>query len=183
MSGLRVIGGTARGRRLKTKKTWNLRPATDFVKEALFNILVTDVIDCQFLDLYAGSGSLGIEAISRGARSAVFVEKDPTHTALIKENLVITGFTAQGKILIGDVLRVIRILKREGHLFDIAFVDPPFRHGLIEPTLDLLLDAELIAPEGLIITRSAFGEELKTARVPVREEKYGVSILKFFRGT
>ena len=99
MSGLRVIGGIAKGRRLKTRKTMDLRPATDFIREALFDILALKVRDALFLDLFAGSGGVGIEALSRGARQALFVERDPLTAALIRDNLVITGFASQGQRL------------------------------------------------------------------------------------
>lgn len=95
MSRLRVIGGIAKGKRLKTRNVKHLRPATDFVKEALFNILTNQVPGSLFLDLFAGSGSIGIEALSRGALKACFVERDPLNAELIRENLAITGFTEQ----------------------------------------------------------------------------------------
>lgn len=180
MSGIRVIAGIAKGRRLKTKKTKNLRPATDYVKEALFDILVTKVVDSFFLDLFAGSGGIGIEALSRGARKVIFVEKDPLHVALVRENLNLTGFLSQSDIYTGDVLGTLPLLKNKGYQFDLVFVDPPFRKGFLAPVLEKLLELKLVLPGGLIITRSAFGEEINTSETPVREGRYGDSILRFF---
>ncbi|MGD0153922.1 MAG: 16S rRNA (guanine(966)-N(2))-methyltransferase RsmD [Thermacetogeniaceae bacterium] len=180
MSGLRVIGGIAKGRRLKTRKTMNLRPATDFIKEALFNILAVQVIDAHFLDLFAGSGSIGIEALSRGARQAVFVEKDPLTAALIRDNLAITGFTSQGQVYVGDVLKALTSLQKSGCRFDLAFIDPPFRQDLVTPSLARLLQLELIRPGGLIVTRSYVREKAMTEIAPVRMRAYGDSVLRFY---
>jgi 16S rRNA (guanine966-N2)-methyltransferase len=180
MSGLRVIGGSAKGRRLKTKQTKTLRPATDYVKEALFDILATRVPESSFLDLFSGSGCIGIEALSRGAKHAVFVEKEPEHGALIRENLGLTGFSGESELLQMDVFQAIALLRRKKRLFDIVFVDPPFRHGLVVPTLEQLLRAGIVVPGGLIVTRTAVGEELETALPSARQSRYGDSILNFF---
>lgn len=180
MSGLRVIGGTAKGRRLKTRPTMNLRPVTDFIKEALFDILAEQVGDVLFLDLFAGSGSVGIEALSRGARQAVFVEKDPLTAAVIRDNLAITGFTSRGKVYVGDVSRILANLQKTGHRFDMAFVDPPFRMGLVTPTLASLTALELMASGGLIVTRSPKGEDVQAENDPAMTRAYGDSVLRFY---
>jgi 16S rRNA (guanine(966)-N(2))-methyltransferase RsmD len=182
VSGLRVIGGIAKGRRLKTRKTISLRPATDFIKEALFDMLALRVSDALFLDLFAGSGSIGIEALSRGAGQALFVEKDPLTAALIRDNLTVTGFTSQGRVYVGDVLKTLTQLQKEGIQFSLAFVDPPFRKGLVEPTLDRLLQLEIMAPDGLIVTRSYLGEEVAAGIAPIKTRTYGDSVLRFFNG-
>jgi 16S rRNA (guanine966-N2)-methyltransferase len=180
MSGLRVIGGIAKGKRLKTRKVKHLRPATDFVKEALFNILMLKVPGSVFLDLYAGSGSIGIEALSRGALRACFIEKDPGNAALVKENLKITGFTEKAEVFIGDVLYLLPLLQKKDYQFDLIFVDPPFRQGLVKPTLELIWELRLLSPEGVAITRSATGEEITTVKNPFRQKRYGDSVLMFF---
>jgi len=183
VSGLRVIGGVAKGRRLKTRKTMDLRPATDFIKEALFDVLALRVRDALFLDLFAGSGSIGIEALSRGARQALFVEKDPLTAALIRDNLAVTGFTSQGRVCVGDALKILTQLQRGGSKFNLAFIDPPFRKGLVAPTLDRLLQLELMAPDGLIVTRSYVGEEVAAEIAPIKTRTYGDSVLRFYPGT
>lgn len=180
MSGLRVIGGVARGRMLKTRKTMDLRPATDFIKEALFDMLALKVGDAFFLDLYAGSGSIGIEALSRGARQALFIEKDPLTANLIRDNLAITGFAPQGQVFVGDVLKTLGHLKKAGQGFDLAFIDPPFRKGLVTPTLDRLLQLELMAPDGLVVARSFVGEDVAGEIAPIKTRAYGDSILRFY---
>ncbi|MDH7576823.1 MAG: 16S rRNA (guanine(966)-N(2))-methyltransferase RsmD [Bacillota bacterium] len=182
MSGPRVISGIAKGKRLKTRKAKNLRPATDYVKEALFNIIATRVPESIFLDLFAGTGSIGIEALSRGAQKIIFVEKNPQNAALIEENLKITGFLNQAQIYRCDVTKALALLKKGGYRFDLIFVDPPFRQGLVEPTLDCVYRLKLLFPGGLVIARSAFGEEITASQRPVREERYGDSVLRFYTG-
>lgn len=181
MSGVRVIAGTAKGRKLNTRKAKNLRPATDFVKEALFNILVQRVPGSSFLDLFSGSGSIGIEALSRGAVRAVFVEGDPQNAQLIKENLTITGFQDRGEVFVCDVFRGLQLIKSRGYHFDLAFLDPPFRKGYLKPVYSKLVELGLISPGGLIVTRSAFGEENGVSDDPVREGRYGDSVLRFYK--
>ncbi|HHV34655.1 MAG TPA: 16S rRNA (guanine(966)-N(2))-methyltransferase RsmD [Syntrophomonadaceae bacterium] len=180
---MRVIGGIAKGKRLKTRKVKHLRPATDYVKEALFNIMQHQVPGSFFLDLFAGSGNIGIEALSRGAAKACFVEKDPLNAALIRENLAITGFKEQAEVYTCDVARALNLLRRKHYQFHLVFVDPPFRHGLIEPTLEKIWEFDLVIPGGLIITRSAKKEVIKVQKYPIRKEKYGDSILMFFSGS
>jgi 16S rRNA (guanine(966)-N(2))-methyltransferase RsmD len=181
VSGLRVIGGIAKGRKLKTRKTMDLRPATDFIKEALFDILALRVSDAIFLDLFAGSGSIGIEALSRGARQALFVEKDPLTAAVIRDNLAVTGFTSLGRVYVGDALKALTQLQKDGSQFSLAFVDPPFRKGLVTPALDRLLQLEIMAPDALIVTRSYIGEEVASEIAPIKTRTYGDSVLRFFQ--
>lgn len=177
---LRVIGGIAKGKRLKSRNVKHLRPATDYVKEALFNILMLKVPGSYFLDLYAGSGSIGIEALSRGAAKACFVERDPLNAALIRENLAITGFINQAEIYTCDVNKALNLLSHKKDQFDLIFVDPPFRKGFIEPTLERIWELDLLIPGGMIITRSAKKEAINAAKNPLRTERYGDSILMFY---
>jgi 16S rRNA (guanine966-N2)-methyltransferase len=180
MSQPRVIGGIAKGTRLKTRKVKHLRPATDFVKEALFNILMLRVPNSRFLDLFAGSGSMGIEALSRGAAKACFVERDPLNARLIHENLKITRFSEQAEIYTSDVIRALYLMNQKKYQFDIIFVDPPFRQGLLVPTLERIWELDILADGGYVITRSAKGEKNHYTKQPFREERYGDSILHFF---
>lgn len=179
-TGLRVIGGIARGKRLKTRKVRHLRPATDYVREALFDILMFQVPGSIFLDLFAGSGSIGIEALSRGAERVCFVEKDPGNSRLIKENLIITGFTDKAEVFTGDVFHVLPLLQRKGYRFHIIFVDPPFRQGLVEPALEAVRGYGLLLSGGVVITRSATGEKIAAEKLSFRRKRYGDSILMFF---
>lgn len=145
---MRVIAGEAGGRKLKSGQGIKARPTTDMVKEALFNALGERVIDAVFLDLYAGFGGIGIEALSRGAARAVFVEQDLKHLAIIKENLALTKLGEGSQVIRGDVLKVLPTLT-EG--FDIIYVDPPYESGLYESTLERLMERPLLHPNGVLI--------------------------------
>ena len=174
------IGGIAKGKRLKTRKVKHLRPATDYVKEALFNILTPQVSGSLFLDLFAGSGSIGIEALSRGAAKACFVERDPLNAELIRGNLAITGFKNKAKVYSCDIYKALYLISRNKDQFHLIFVDPPFRQGFIEPTLKRIWEFDLLVSGGLIITRSAKKEVIKVPKNPLRKERYGDSVLMFF---
>ena len=127
--GLRIVGGTAGGRRLVAPKG-SARPTTDRVKEALFNVLGAGVVDAAVLDLYAGSGALGIEALSRGAHSAVFVDDDQAAVDAIVSNVLSTGFADDTRVMRMPVARfldsVVRPVANTGASFDLVFLDPPY---------------------------------------------------------
>ena len=129
---MRVITGSARGRRLKTPETYDIRPTTDNVKEALFNILQFDVEGRRVLDLFAGTGQLGIEALSRGAKSAVFVDADRDAVRIVRENLKLCGLSAE--VRQQDALSLLR----QGGVYDLIFVDPPYDAGLYRPVLETI---------------------------------------------
>lgn len=179
---MRIITGTARGCRLKTPKGEATRPTADRIKESLFNILGRRVEESRVLDLFAGTGALGLEALSRGAVSALFV--DARTTPLIEENAKKTRLSARAEIVGADVLRVLPRLGGAGRSFDLIFCDPPYRLGLWEKAL-LAVDREgLLAPDGcMIVEHGAEEEELPTLLDLrcVREERYGKTTrLRFF---
>lgn len=123
---MRVIAGKAKGRNLAAPKGRITRPTSDRVREALFSILQVRVPGSRVLDLYAGSGALGIEALSRGAGAATFVDRDVRAVAIIRMNLAACGFGHQATILRDDVLRALRALAARGETFDLVFFDPPY---------------------------------------------------------
>ena len=151
---MRVIAGKARSLPLKTLPTKDVRPTTDKTKETLFNILMPLIPGCRFLDLFAGSGGIGIEALSRGASKAVFVEQDPKACAVIKENLSFTKMGAEAELIRADVLRVLPSLTAKGP-FDLIFMDPPFDRGLEKEVLLRLADLPLLAEDGMIIIEAS----------------------------
>jgi len=132
---MRIISGTSKGRRLATPKSQNIRPTSDRVKESIFNILGGEVEGKVVLDLFAGTGNLGMEALSRGAKKALFVEKGRQAVKLIQRNLSQFGMNGQSEILPKDVSRAIGILKQRGESFDLILMDPPYEKGLIQKTL------------------------------------------------
>lgn len=147
---MRVIAGKARRLPLKTVPGQETRPTTDRIKETLFNILQPDLPDCNFLDLFAGSGAIGIEALSRGARQAVFVEKNRAAVSCIKENLSFTKLADSGKLLNMDVLQALGMLEGKG-TFDLIFMDPPYRQELERRVLEYLQSSSVLDENTRII--------------------------------
>ena len=135
---MRIISGTSRGRKLATPKDLSLRPTSDRVKESIFNILRGQIEGRAVLDLFAGTGNLGIEALSRGAKKVVFVEKGKAALRLIQRNVAQFGLAERSEVLPIDASRAIGVLKRRKILFDLIFMDPPYEQGLIERTLTKL---------------------------------------------
>lgn len=142
---MRVITGTARGRKLREPAGMDIRPTTDIVKESLFNIIQFDVEGRRVLDLFAGTGQLGIEALSRGAKSAVFVDESLEAIKVIRANLEHCGFEAQ--VVRGDAVSFIE----RGGKFDIIFLDPPYDTGLLDNALKKIIQFDILSDGGIII--------------------------------
>jgi 16S rRNA (guanine(966)-N(2))-methyltransferase RsmD len=132
---MRIISGSSKGRKLATPKSQSLRPTSDRVKESIFNILGGELEGKLVLDLFAGTGNLGIEALSRGARKTIFVEKGRQALRLIQRNIIQVGLEGRVEIIPRDVNRAIGILKLRGEIFDLILMDPPYEKGLIKRTL------------------------------------------------
>ncbi len=147
---IRIIGGQWRGRKLPVPDSPGLRPTTDRVRETLFNWLAPHIVDAHCLDCFAGSGALGLEALSRYASSATLVEKDRLVAQQLQKNLVTLGAN-NGKAITADTLR---FLAEPGEPHNIVFIDPPFRKGLLEETLGLLERNGWLAAEALIYVES-----------------------------
>ena len=182
MSGLRVIAGAARGRRLKLVPGAGTRPVTDRVKEALFNILGQDVQGAAILDLFAGTGSIGIEALSRGAVQAVFVEQERLAVKTISENLKHTGLEARARVVRSDVFRFLESPARQP--FDLVYIAPPQYAELWSRTL-AALDAQpgWLNPDGLAIAQIHPVEfkDLPLQRLRLDDKrKYGSTLLCFY---
>lgn len=143
---MRVITGSARGKKLKTLESLEIRPTSDMVKEAIFSIIQFDVPEASVLDLFAGSGQLGIEALSRGAKHCVFVDKSRDAYNIINENLDNCGLKKNSRVLLMDSLEYLKAAKKG---LDIALLDPPYRMGLIEKSLPLL--DEKLNPGAIIV--------------------------------
>ncbi len=168
---MRVIAGTARRLRLKTLEGLETRPTTDRIKETLFNMIADGLFGCSFLDLFAGSGGIGIEALSRGAKRAVFVEKNPKACACVRENLAHTKLSAQAETMQADALDALaRLSGRES--FDYIYMDPPYGKELEKKALAFLADSSLLAEDGVIIIEAS----LDTAFDDI--EELGYSIIK-----
>ena len=151
---MRVIAGTAGSLPIVTVAGQETRPTTDRIKETLFNIIGRDLPDCRFLDLFSGSGGIGIEALSRGAREAVFVEKNPKACSCIRRNLVFTKLEGRGRLLAMDVLQALARLEGESP-FDLIFMDPPYKKGLHKAVLGKLKGSSLVCPDTVVIIEEA----------------------------
>lgn len=151
---MRVIAGSARSLRLKTLDGMETRPTTDRIKETLFNIIGPSVYDSIFLDLFSGSGGIGIEALSRGAREAVFVEKNPKAMSCIKDNLKFTRLGAKAVTMTGDVMDALYRLEGD-KVFDIIFMDPPYDRGYEEHVLRYLAESALVYEDTVIIAEAS----------------------------
>lgn len=180
-----MIAGKAKGRRLRVPKKKGVRPTSDYLREALFDILGPSIRGVRVLDLYAGSGAVGIEALSRGSDEVVFLEQDPACLRVLRANLQGTGL-GPGQVLTGDVLRILPRLARQRGEFDIIFVDPPYGTGLARRTLEVLASGDLLPPQGIIVIEH-FAKELLPERIGslsrTRERAHGQSVLSFYGKT
>lgn len=152
---MRVIAGKARHIQLKTVDTMDTRPTTDRIKETLFNMIHNELPQASFLDLYSGSGAIGIEALSRGAARAVFVEKNKNAVKCIKENLKATKLTDVARVMESDVVHAIKILADENKPFDFIFMDPPYNHEYERDVLVALKDTALVDEYTTIIIEAS----------------------------
>ncbi len=186
---MRIIGGTAGGRKLTPPRGKRVRPTSDRVKEALFNILASllgTLSDCRVLDLFAGTGNLGIEALSRGAAEAVFVDNHRESVALVTRNLRSLGFIERSRVIDKEVLVALRVLEKDGASFRLIFLDPPYREGIAIEVLDRLASSPLLDESSVVVVESATGEAIPACFGALREfdrRIYGDTSLAFFRLT
>lgn len=156
---MRVIAGKARSMPLKTIEGSDTRPTTDRIKETLFNMIQDEIPGCRFLDLFSGSGGIGIEALSRGAREAVFVESSRKAASCIQENLKFVRLEASGTLMTMDVFQALDALSRKGTPFSVVFMDPPYRKLLEKQVLLSLKDSPLVDEHTLIIVEASLDTE------------------------
>ncbi len=179
---MRVIAGTAKGRILTGPKSHSIRPALDKVKGAIFNILF-DVSGLNVLDVFAGTGSIGIEALSRGAKHAVFLDAAPEALGVIKKNLEICRFTDRATILRTKLPEDLRtVAKRSGIAsFDLVFVDPPYDKNLVNPSLRRIAELGLLAANGRILVEHSPRETIQEVPgLAVNDQRvYGQTLISF----
>lgn len=155
---MRVIAGKAKRLQLKTVPGLDTRPTTDRIKETLFNMLQDEIYDSRFLDLFSGSGGIGIEALSRGAAEAVFVENNRKAVECIHGNLQFTKLTGQARVLALDVFQALTRLEGEAP-FQIIFMDPPYDHGWEKRVLEALSESSIVDEDTLIIVEASIGTD------------------------
>lgn len=178
---MRIISGSMRGRKLHAPPGLDVRPTSDKVKEALFNILSDRIEGASFLDLYAGTGSVGIEALSRGARAVVFVEKSKRHIGFLKKNLSLTSLEPRSIIFGMEATEFLR--KKRAGPFDFIFIDPPYEGEEIEKTLPLLGEGDMITDNSTVIIqhfhKKALPDQIGQLSF-LKRYKYGETVLSFY---
>jgi 16S rRNA (guanine(966)-N(2))-methyltransferase RsmD len=181
---MRIISGKFKSRRIDFPKNRLTRPMTDRTKETLFNIVGSFVFGKHVLDLYAGTGSLGLESLSRGAISATFVDQASWAQKVIEKNLASLGISHQGTILMRDISSAVKKLEKTGRGFSLIFVDPPFMKGLVKKTLLRLDASDIVLPFAQVVVGHMWREELPNAELKnlrwVRTKRIGQACLSFF---
>jgi len=182
---VRVIAGKVGGIALRTRKGLETRPTSDLVRESLFNVLAGKVTGSRFLDIFAGNGSVGIEALSRGALFAVFIEKNLQCVKIIKDNLTLTGFSDFGRVIHGAADLALVELARRGEAFELIFMDPPYFSPFLPAALRRLSSLALLNPGGLAVLEHHRLDNAwhDTSWTVVKEKKYGDTMLTFLTRT
>jgi 16S rRNA (guanine(966)-N(2))-methyltransferase RsmD len=178
---MRVITGKARGVQLKTPEGMDTRPTTDRVKEALFSIIHFDIPGAGVLDLFAGTGQLGIEALSRGASDAVFVDVREDACRLVKENLKRTKLQGSAQVVKAEYTQYLRNCSRK---FGIIFLDPPYSEEFLEKSLNFIMEIDILQSGGIIVTERPLGKPLlcdHSGYIRSKDYKYGKVFLTVFR--
>lgn len=152
---MRIIAGANRGRKLKSVPGMKTRPTADRVKEAVFSSIDSALYDSRFLDVFSGTGSIALEAVSRGAQQAVLLEKDADALRVMQENITACGQQERCQIIRGDSIASLALLGRKGKMFDFIYVDPPYQGGLYETVLQQIAEKQLLASGGTILLECA----------------------------
>ena len=180
---MRVISGKAKGRRLVAPKGGAIRPTADRIKESLFNILPRDFSGMKILELFAGTGNISIEALSRGAESALLVDASDRSARIIRENLRRLELTDRAQMWVMPVRRALNAVGRQGSKFDVIFLDPPYDQKLVGRSLELIASVDPIYPTGLVVAEHSVRETLKTSYGSLSlndQRRYGDTLLSFF---
>lgn len=180
---MRVISGIAKGKKLKAPVGLNTRPITDMIKGALFNVWSARISCSKLLDLFAGSGSVGIEALSRGAQKVVFVDNSSEAIKVIKENLSNCKFEKSFQIYRNDVFKVLVLLERNEDKFDLIYIDPPFTNETIfYKVMEAMNKADILEPDGILVIRTPRKKELPAFNrlQEYRISNYGESSLHYY---
>jgi len=181
---MRVISGKAKGRRLIAPKGGAIRPTADRIKESLFNILPRDFSGMKILELFAGTGNVSIEALSRGAESALLVDASERSARIIRENLRRLELTDRAQMWVMPVRRALNAVGRQGQKFDVIFLDPPYDQKLVGRSLELIASVDPVYPTGVVVAEHSVRETLKSSYRFLSlndQRRYGDTLLSFFR--
>jgi 16S rRNA (guanine966-N2)-methyltransferase len=182
---MRIIGGNFRGRKLIALSGYDIRPTPDRVREAVFNILGPWIRETRVLDLYAGTGALGLESLSRGAKAAVFVDAALSSCEVIQKNIDLCKMAEKATLIHHDIISPFPQCLRTDP-FDLIFMDPPYGKGYVETTLGKSDFIDLLAPKGIVVVEQSFKESLAKSfnRLDIyRQKKYSKTLISFFKKT
>lgn len=180
---MRIIGGDLKGRKLRPIRGRTIRPTSDRLRESLFNILGDRVTNAMVLDLYAGTGALGIEALSRGARFAVFVDRYRGALSAVAENLRQCGIQDRARVVRWDILRGLSCIRDHRPPFTLVFMDPPYEQNLVAPALNHLAESEALASKSLIIVEHSVHEPVPDSSENwtfTDQRRYGKTLVSFY---
>jgi 16S rRNA (guanine966-N2)-methyltransferase len=183
---MRITGGTVRGQRLAKVRWPDIRPTADIVRSSIFNILGQNLSDLLVLDLFAGSGSLGIESLSRGAKRSVFVDNSRRALAIVNKNIDMCGFKENSVVIKADLPKGLGQVKNYGfEQFDLVFMDPPYESGYVEPTMIKLIEENLLNQGGvLVVERSTRSTDCLPSSIQdlrlIQTKTYGSTLLGFY---
>ncbi|MGI6705392.1 MAG: 16S rRNA (guanine(966)-N(2))-methyltransferase RsmD [Clostridia bacterium] len=179
---MRIIGGIAKGRTIYTPKGERTRPTADRIKESVFAIIQDYIPNSRVLDLFAGSGNMGLEALSRGAKGCVFIDMDRTSIEVIKKNTINLNFTTQTRVYQSDYRSALRKLQSRNETFDVIFVDPPYNRGFIQPVVAMIHQMDILDQNGIIVVEHSIHETIDTGGIPLQvkdQRKYGITMVSF----
>ncbi len=181
---MRVITGKARGTKLIGPEGLETRPTSDRIKESLFNIIGQDLYDCSFLDIFSGSGAIGIEALSRGARDASFIDQSKGAYKAIEANINKTKFKAESSVFNMSADQALGELGNKNKKYDVIFMDPPYTKDIINNTLRLIVKNNLLAQDGYIIVERprTYQMVLEKELELWKEKNYGMTTMSFLKG-
>lgn len=177
---MRIIAGTAGGRKLKSIRNTGVRPTLDRVKESIFNMLGNSIVNSIVADLFAGFGGLGLEAVSRGADHVIFVEKDYRNIQVIKENIKICKFQDKTDIVKDDVFKFLKRTESAG--LDLIFMDPPYGKEIVDGVLNDIIIRKIMSPQGIIIVEHHKDDKIEEHRElqKLKDRSYGDTVIKIF---
>lgn len=180
---MRVISGKCRGTHLVAPEGMETRPTTDRIKETLFNMIAFDLPECQFLDLFGGSGGIGIESLSRGGKLTVFVDQGDKAIACIKQNLEKTRLTSHAEVMKCSAEQAIKQLSARKMQFDIIFMDPPYALETIDQLIEMIANNDLLTEDGYIILERSTNRVVKIPDnlVLFKEKRYKTTTLSFIK--
>jgi 16S rRNA (guanine966-N2)-methyltransferase len=183
---MRIIGGDRRGKKLRSVPGGHIRPTSNRLRETIFNVIAGRVPDAVALDMFAGTGALGIEALSRGARLCVFIDKDPRSIDLIRENVRSCGFEKQAQLIRLDIARHLSRVKKVFPACDLVFMDPPYERDFVNPALASLAESRCLAPGAVVVAEHSPAEPIREDSADfeiLKSKRQGRNVASFFRYT